>query len=435
MENSRFEESFRDAFSGAEVAPAEGVWTNIELSLEKASGGKMKRNLLLFQLLAAASVAFACGIAALYYINNQSIRPDQTGEQAVVKKEVLTPQRNQSTTADNNNTEKSNPAKSPVQSNLVQRKADSRHSGSNSGQDEMAALAHDNSEPKNNQTEQVFEPRSIERRSLSDYASVGKPELVLPKPEQPVEADPGMVLLAKLKDEEKKYQEEENKKSKENIWASVGVGAGSYRPNREVVTNDNVSSSKGGASYSAGLNVAGRISRRLVLQGGISYLSQSADFVSTSANKGGASLSEYVRPSLSNEGSAAGAPVSSYTVNSSLQFVSVPVQAGYVILDQAFSIQLNGGVATDLFISNTLIPDDKQLQKVTQTAGKDSPYRTVTFSGLLGTEFSYRIANQYRISLNPGLRYSLSSIYKDEIAARITPVTFDVSLRFRYIFK
>lgn len=435
MENSRFEESFRDAFSGAEVAPAEGVWTNIELSLEKASGGKMKRNLLLFQLLAAASVAFACGIGALYYINNQSATPDQTGkQQAVVKEEVSTSQRNQSEPVDNN-TEKSDPAKLKVESNAGLRKANPKHTESNFSQDQLVALIPDNSENKSKEAGQVFVPRSITKRNLSDYASVGKPELILPKPEQPVEADPGMVLLAKLKDEEKKYQEEENKKSKENIWASVGVGAGSYRPNREVVTNDNVSSSKGGASYSAGVNVAGRISRRLVLQGGVSYMSQSADFISTSANKGGASLSEYVRPSLSNEGSAAGAPVSSYTVNSSLQFVSVPVQAGYVIVDQAFSIQLNGGVATDLFISNTLVPDDKQLQKVTQTAGKDSPYRTVTFSGLLGTEFSYRIANQYRISLNPGLRYSLSSIYKDEIAARITPVTFDVSLRFRYIFK
>lgn len=429
MENSRFEESFRDAFSGAEVTPAEGVWTNIELSLEKASGGKMKRNLLLFQLLAAASVAFACGIGALYYMNS-TVPPDQSRQQAGLKEDVRVAPKHQSEGSVNDQQVKESPSTQETTPRKFSRPRKAvttvpNQSGSDVREYQNAPA----------QSKKEVDLRPIAKNPLIAYVVVNTPVLVLPKPEEPVQADPGMVLLAQLKDLEKKYQEEEKKKPNENIWASVGVGAGNYRPNREVVTNDNGASSKGGASYSAGVNIGGRITRRLILQGGVSYLSQSADFTSTSANRGAASLSEYVRPSLSNVDGASGSPVSSYNVNSNLQFVSVPVQAGYVIVDQAFSIQVNGGVATDLFISNTLTPDDSQLAKVTQTAGKESPYRTVTFSGLLGTEFSYRIANQYRISLNPGLRYSLGSIYKEEIAARITPVTFDVSLRFRYIFK
>lgn len=428
MENSRFEDSFKDAFSGAEVTPTEAVWTNIELSLEKASGGKMKRNLLLFQLLAAASVAFACGVGALYYINGQSGKIESSGQQASVKKDISVPQSTQPVITEPQ--QEHNDSKEIVAPASVKKAIDQQKQNAVSyPKEELVA------ENTDSQNQPAFVERSIARKSLSSYARVGKPELVLPKPEEPAAADPGMVLLAKLKDEEERYRKEDEKKSRENVWASVGLGAGSYRPNREVISSDKTSSSKSGASYTAGINVGGRITRRLIVQGGVSYLSQSADFVSTSASQGAASLNEFVRPSFSNEGNVSGSPVSSYNVNSSLQFVSVPVQAGYVIVDRTFSIQVNGGVATDLFISNTLVPDNNQLQKVTQAAGKDSPYRTVTFSGLLGTEFSYRIADQYRISVNPGLRYSLSSIYKDEIAARITPMTFDVSLRFRYIFK
>ena len=75
MERRKFEDSFKDAFEGAEVSPSENVWTNIELDLEKADGGKMRRRLLFYKMLAAASVAFAMCVAGIgYYVVNKSTR-------------------------------------------------------------------------------------------------------------------------------------------------------------------------------------------------------------------------------------------------------------------------------------------------------------------------------------------------------------------------
>src|SRR5688572_6637845 len=63
--------SFKQAFYGAELNPSDNVWTGIELELEKAEGEKTRRRLLFYKLLAAASVTFAMCVAGIgFYIVN-----------------------------------------------------------------------------------------------------------------------------------------------------------------------------------------------------------------------------------------------------------------------------------------------------------------------------------------------------------------------------
>ena len=59
----------------------------------------------------------------------------------------------------------------------------------------------------------------------------------------------------------------------------------------------------------------------------------------------------------------------------------------------------------------------------------------VNFSGLFGTELSYRIGEHYRLALNPGLRYPFGSIYKSQIGVKSMPLTMDVGLKFKYFFR
>jgi hypothetical protein len=199
-----------------------------------------------------------------------------------------------------------------------------------------------------------------------------------------------------------------------------------------------------GYSYSMGVNLGTKISERWVLQGGVNYLTQASEYTANNVvvSSTNSFQQQRFKPATTNELINASANDLSnkivysapYNVNNSMRYLSIPLQAGYLLVNKTFGLQLNAGVATDLFLQNTVTADSDQLDKSSQGGGSDSPYRTVNLSGLFGTEVSYRFGEHYRIALNPGVRYPFNTIYKTELGVQSTPLTFDVGLRFRYIF-
>lgn len=550
MERRKFEDSFQEAFKDAEINPSETVWTNIELDLERAAGDKMKRRLVFFKMLAAASVIFALGVGGIgYYIflagnNNANLAeqadtrnsdganvaadqqevasakkdngedkiPGNEGDSAAAgqlaengsdafesnKKNSGAPERLSKSTTDNASIRQKN--RSPHEANGVANETDKQpnlahapdvnRSNSNNttplkegnpsdgrgiteqGTSQKAFANTDNSQNVNNikqysgelplmrENESAVEKspgiKNEMARELPAFYEPKLPELQLPS----LTADAGMVLLAKLADEEKRYAADQKtkKNTSEKLWTSVGFAAGGFDANNPNITptpsnslhsmtnstlNTATKQSKAsGVAYSLGVSLGTKLSDRWVLQGGINYLTQSSDYTANSVvvvdNNYGSLKAESLNAFSSQTMDASAQPKVAqtfpYNVNNSVRFVSVPLQAGYLVLNRKFGLQVNAGVSTDLFLQNTITPDGGGVTKTTQGRGDDSPYRTLNFSGLMGTELSYKLGPKYRVSLNPGLRYPLNSVYKSNTGIDATPVTFDVGLRFRYIF-
>lgn len=495
MERRNFEDSFKNAFDGAEIAPSENVWTNIELELEKAEGGKIRRRLMFYKLLAAASVTFAMCVAGIgyYMVNKTNLNPANTiaSTETTLKNEKTSEVESNSLNENKTQTEQerneSQKDQSDRSADLTQRTeplADSQKNSLNpniqgDGKRVEETQTTDRNFLKGDQpfvlqnntgdaTANVgFRNDSSEssssdvlERSLPAFYNAKKPTLDA----HIVKPDAGTLLLAKLADEERRYAKEDKKAEKnksEKLWTSLGFAAGGFSSvNHSIATQPSSSafllanstvpdkqSRASGVTYSYGVNVGTRISNRWIIQGGINYLTQSSDYTATNVvgdnNLQGLraeSINELDKisqlpQSLADNMANKLAPTVPYSVNNNVRFFSVPVQAGYLLINQKFSLQLNGGVSTDLFLENTITPEGGSLDKTTQGRGDDSPYRSVNFSGLMGTELSYKFGQRYRVALNPGVRYPLNSVYKSDVGIQSTPLTFDVGLRFRYIFR
>ncbi len=437
----KFEESWRQAFDGAEVDPPVSLWSNIELDLVQVESNSMRKKVVFYKWLAAASVVFVVFLGgAFYYVMNNNNTQLATAPKAINKVTLENDLVRGETSNEKNVSAIDSKSNGTKDNNLLAKDVEESDDGyaklgvAVSQKDETQIFEVKEKESYQHDKASPFESESIVLLNIMKeipaivHEKIVAPRLVLP-------AMPAVFMNTSKK-----------KGSSEDLWASVGFSAGSYNPGLTSSSNtpnpvwDALSAANGysnpssvGSAYSTGFAMSKRVFSRLVLQSGLNYINQNigymSNFVSYSGNnQSKVSLEAYV----ANQSVTITSP---YKINSAVEVISFPIQTGYLLIDRKIGWQLNTGVAADFFIRNTLTDESGKSERLSQGAGEKSPYKTVSWAGLLGTELSYKVAKQYRVSIVPSMRYSVNSVLKSTSGQASNPLVMDIGFRFRYIFR
>ncbi len=471
METSDKQENWIKKLSEAEVAHSDAVWEGIEMQLDKdGEVRRLRKTVLLYKWLAAACVLLALVSGAYTYFGNEDL--------TVFDQQLSlnnTTKLNEGEASDQNVQEAvGNPSANNAR--LDESKITESISSTNKYTHTL------NSQPDASRTVPLFEQENQARVPNNSYLRMASTDYgkslkeVLPNAKggfnsfnktittsqsgteeikSPLVKEDKLLMAEVIPSEEAVEKEENTNKGGEQFWTAVGFAAGTFSnttptsPAAAAGALNNsfagqtaaAESNSPGYTYAVNLMVGTKVSQRWVIQGGMSYITQSSDYTATSVVANpveqtlkAASINQFEKNADTNV-KANILTTSPYTVNNNIQLISFPMQAGFIVMDRKVGFQINSGFSTDLFLQNTITPQVENLEKSTQGRGDDSPYKAFNISGLIGTEVSYRFGDHYRLALSPGLRYPFSSIYKTDLGVKSSPLTFDVAVRFRYILK
>lgn len=443
MENSKrrpFEDQWQQAFKGAEAgAPSEGVWLSIDSTLTKAENARNKNRVVYYQRL-AASLLLICVTSILITYWQWNGSPVEADEAIVSSNAGPPSETTMSIGVD---------PKSELENSLLT-KVVKRNTGQWTNKNLHAGMTPILFPAENS----VQEGKSFltlgenNESKLSDDSMVLMNDIGFPE-KKALTGEEEKELVKKLKDV---IEEDEpgQKKSYRAAWATLGFAGGSYSPDAsphpqtnqlsladpaKALSSTQPSSRQSlvGTSYSFGVMVGRQISKRWIVQTGFTYWKQRVDFESNIVGGSGLTATAYTADLVRDNGSSY-TITTPYTLNSTTEFISLPVQFGYMLIDRKVGWILHAGVAPDLFLHNTLTDKSGNYKNFSQKSGENATYRTLSWSGLASTEVSIRLSERYRFALVPGVRYSFTDIVKDDSGSG-KAVVLDVGFRFRYIFK
>jgi hypothetical protein len=113
-----------------------------------------------------------------------------------------------------------------------------------------------------------------------------------------------------------------------------------------------------------------------------------------------------------------------------LEYLELPVNLRYTLVDRTFELQLIGGLSTNFLVNNYVTmktPDGKE------EIGYLSNIRNVNYSGNAGLGMIYHIHSKFSLSLEPRFRYFLHSV-NDETLPSTRPYSLGLYTGIRYTF-
>lgn len=445
----QFEEAWRDAFEGSRLDPPAHVWDKVEVNIANKESGSLKRGLLMFKLLAAASVVFAIGISTVGYFYLRDSWTDTSGGITENSNQSSIPEAIEGQQDNINKDIPDVPGKDPVeQSNelepvvpLVQSDSGNERVG-----DEIMA---DNQ----NETDQPMQLIGDDPEAEKGPVRMNPESLIGIDQMDFLEGlaltlDPGEFGKPEIRNVA--HFDFFNRPNTEEIWAGVNMSAGAFTPNRgsalsgfssvtaeadynrpRLSTDGSspypYSSESAGVSYSVGLGMGTNLSRKWLLQGGLSYMYYNTSVMTNAVEPASGTVNWRSDTQFSASNDLA-------NLKNSYEFISVPVQAGYYLVNRKFSWTVTSGLSADFLVQNQITDSQGIYETQVNYADESSAYKTTYFNVLLGTELGYTIDRRYRLSVNPGLRHGVTSYLKPEYNGNDLPYSFHVGFRFNYIF-
>lgn len=208
----------------------------------------------------------------------------------------------------------------------------------------------------------------------------------------------------------------------------------SYKPEESSYNSE--------ASFSYGIDFGYKFSKKFVVFSGLGY----------QHNYGSTTVHTYIEPTDANTKYANHAIVieraspetglntynelnSDVELNSVFEFVTIPVNFGYYLIDKKFKWVMTAGISTDFFIKNSINDSQGLFDEVKYKNGDDSPYNPIYFNGKFGTMINYTFLKNYQLSLEPAYRIGLSELTKDNVTFSSRPSSFLISAGIAYVFR
>jgi len=420
----KFENDFRLAFENAEIVPAAHVWAGIDADLIKQESKNNKKWLLFFQMVAAASIIFATSIGLFNAMYKKDTRE-------VVQKEIQTIDGlEDNIVAENNEGGKSTEMiiipEDPEAGSVIEEKSTTKI---------MVDLEHDVSKDLIEKNSPKMSDIKDLRQYFPDLAlEMRGPQLTVKIPEYDPQIIPFWSNVSELTEDES------------TIWAKAAFSLGSFKAASPLslgfgaadeaaaqTVDDAVSyvstTDNPGQSYSAGFGIGGKIAPKWMLEGGLSFVHSELQ-ASTNGILESNGLIYPVYHDTFFTGEVKN--VSDYTITNSLKFLSIPIKAGYQIIDKKIGWMATGGISTNFLLENSINSD---LYQSYSLSSELSPYRPLSWSALLGTEVYYNFATYYQISLFPQYHIGLTGITKPGSGFEIRPNSLSVGVSLRYLLK
>lgn len=430
-DRSHFEKEWEHAFADARMTPPDKVWKGIDRSLHGGNGNA--KRLLLIQLAMAASVLFAMsiGAAGVYQL---FLKTSDTSE--IVANHEPNQESQQPSVIDESTSDGQEYLPLGQEKNTQQ---ESISSGIVSGQtaqkplnliERAGALAFSEDESNNSGFPVLSGPV---QSSFSD-------ELVVPDPfgsSLVYEAD-----LPEIAPTGVPYVITTPKKYRGHGWAALGVSAGNfssgttsndmytlaaYNDNTNSVAVGRVSEDTKGSVFQLEMNVGKQIAPKWIIQGGVGYMERNTAGTSNIVSARGDAMSN-----LSSESFASALVGEPYELENSLQMITVPLQVGYILLDNKVGVRLLTGIANEIMLKYQVQDSDGNLSRQAYKPGDTDEYQAYGLSALLSTEINYTIAERYQLALRPQVRQSLISL-RD--ADGTLPRSLELGFAMRYQFE